>query len=120
VGDNISISGWDKRSDKEMLENAVKVGDDYDLLSRLGSDTYITKNHDNSGSSDLSGGEWQRIAIAQGVFRNSHLIVLDEPTSAFDPKGECLLCPKVLVDNARKNSFLGYAQIVECLSDRQN
>ena len=120
MGDNISISGWDKRSDKEMLENAVKVGDDYDLLSRLGSDTYITKNHDNSCSSDLSGGEWQRIAIAQGVFRNSHLIVLDEPTSAFDPKGECLLCPKVLVDNARKNSFLGYAQIVECLSDRQN
>ena len=41
MGDNISISGWDKRSDKEMLENAVKVGDDYDLLSRLGSDTYI-------------------------------------------------------------------------------
>ena len=84
VGENISISDWDKKSDKEMIEAAAKAGEAYDLLSRLGSDTYITKSYDNSGISDLSGGEWQRIAIARGVFRNSYLIVLDEPTSMLD------------------------------------
>ena len=96
VGENISISDWDKKSDKEMIEAAAKAGEAYDLLSRLGSDTYITKSYDNSGISDLSGGEWQRIAIARGVFRNSYLIVLDEPTSALDPKAEYLLYQKFL------------------------
>lgn len=96
VGENISISDWDKKSDKEMIEAAAKAGEAYDLLSRLGIDTYITKSYDNSGISDLSGGEWQRIAIARGVFRNSYLIVLDEPTSALDPKAEYLLYQKFL------------------------
>ena len=96
VGENISISDWDKKSDKEMIEAAAKAGEAYDLLSWLGSDTYITKSYDNSGISDLSGGEWQRIAIARGVFRNSYLIVLDEPTSALDPKAEYLLYQKFL------------------------
>ena len=96
VGENISISDWDKKSDKEMIEAAAKAGEAYDLLSRLGSATYITKSYDNSGISDLSGGEWQRIAIARGVFRNSYLIVLDEPTSALDPKAEYLLYQKFL------------------------
>mgnify|MGYP000625686696 CR=1 FL=1 len=96
LGENISISDWDKRSEKERIENSAKAGEAYDLLSRLGSDTYITKNYDNSGVSDLSGGEWQRIAIARGVFRNSYLIVLDEPTSALDPKAEYLLHQKFL------------------------
>lgn len=96
VGENISISDWDKKSDKEMIEAAAKAGEAYDLLPRLGSDTYITKSYDNSGISDLSGGEWQRIAIARGVFRNSYLIVLDEPTSALDPKAEYLLYQKFL------------------------
>lgn len=96
VGENISISDWDKRSDKERIAIAAQASEAYDLLERLGSDTYITKNYDDSGISDLSGGEWQRIAIARGVFRNSHLIVLDEPTSALDPQAEYLLYQKFL------------------------
>ena len=37
------------------------------------------------GGVDLSGGQWQRIAIARGFFRKHQLIVLDEPTAAIDP-----------------------------------
>ena len=34
---------------------------------------------------DLSGGEWQRVAIARGLYRSHNIVVLDEPTAAIDP-----------------------------------
>lgn len=40
------------------------------------------------GGVDLSGGQWQRIAIARGIYKKSGLIVLDEPTAAIDPMQE--------------------------------
>lgn len=40
------------------------------------------------GGQDLSGGEWQRVAIARGLYRPHDLIVLDEPTAAIDPMEE--------------------------------
>ena len=37
------------------------------------------------GGIDISGGQWQRVAIARGLYRENGFIVLDEPTSAIDP-----------------------------------
>ena len=40
------------------------------------------------GGVDLSGGEWQKIAIARAYMRDSHLLILDEPTAALDARAE--------------------------------
>lgn len=37
---------------------------------------------------DLSGGQWQRLGIARGMYRDAHVLVADEPTSALDAKAE--------------------------------
>lgn len=37
---------------------------------------------------DLSGGQWQRLALARAFFRRAQIIILDEPTSAMDPWAE--------------------------------
>ncbi|MHA6763894.1 ABC transporter ATP-binding protein [Streptacidiphilus sp. PAMC 29251] len=40
------------------------------------------------GGQDLSGGEWQRLAISRAFYRRGSLLVMDEPTSALDARGE--------------------------------
>lgn len=40
------------------------------------------------GGQDLSGGQWQRVAIARAFYRDSPLVILDEPTAALDPRAE--------------------------------
>jgi ATP-binding cassette subfamily B protein len=40
------------------------------------------------GGVDLSGGEWQKIALARAYFRNAQIIVLDEPTASLDAHSE--------------------------------
>lgn len=48
-------------------------------------DGYKTLLSKRFGGVELSGGEWQRVAIARGFFREGNVIVLDEPTAAIDP-----------------------------------
>jgi len=40
------------------------------------------------GGVDLSGGEWQKIALARAYLRNSQLLILDEPTASLDARSE--------------------------------
>jgi len=45
----------------------------------------------NWGGTDLSGGQWQRIAVARAFYRDATMLMLDEPTSAMDPRAEHLV-----------------------------
>lgn len=79
VEDNIKISNiTSKATTEDVLEKAnVNLSD-----LNIHSDTILSREF---GGQDLSGGEWQRIAIARGLYRPHDLIVLDEPTAAIDP-----------------------------------
>ena len=52
-----------------------------------GYETPLMRNFEESGV-DLSGGQWQKLAIARAFYRNADILILDEPTSALDPMAE--------------------------------
>ncbi|EGT0690053.1 ABC transporter ATP-binding protein (plasmid) [Clostridium perfringens] len=80
--DNIAISSMNTETDDTKIKECLgKV--DIDLNSNnLNLNTMLSKEF---GGIDLSGGQWQRIAIARGLYRVNNLIILDEPTAAIDP-----------------------------------
>jgi len=68
-----------------------------DAARRSGADTVLADLPDGPGTllsrkfqngRDLSGGQWQRVSVARGLYRNSPLVVADEPTSAMDARAE--------------------------------
>lgn len=80
-----------------------------------GLDTMLSREF---GGTDLSGGQWQRLAIARGLYRRHNLIVLDEPTAAIDPLKETEIYQKFAESAKNKTAViithrLGSARIAD-------
>ncbi|MNC07272.1 putative multidrug resistance ABC transporter ATP-binding/permease protein YheI [compost metagenome] len=90
VQENLIISQMDKPANEAMLmdicdkSGVLLKGESY----KDGLNTMLGRDFDGI---EISGGQWQRIAIARGLFRHSDLIILDEPTAAIDPLEETRL-----------------------------
>jgi len=91
--ENIAMSDIDKLGDDEKITDALRRAGLEDLLVRAGLDSELGTAF---GGSEVSGGQWQKIAIARGLFRDSELIVMDEPTSALDPLIETEILTKFI------------------------
>lgn len=96
LGINIGAGDGERIDDPDAWERAAELGMVNDFVDDLtsGFDTRVGKGF--PGSVDLSGGQWQRIALARAYFRpEADILILDEPTSAIDPKGEAALFERV-------------------------
>lgn len=81
--ENIAISNLNYIDDDLKIEKSLDLSGLKSLLKDVGGlDEQLGTQF---GGKDLSGGQWQKLAIARGLFRESDLIILDEPTSALDP-----------------------------------
>jgi len=68
-----------------------------------GLETILSREFDGV---DLSGGQWQRIATARGLYRHHDFIVLDEPTAAIDPIEETRVYKRFAELTAKKMAVL--------------
>ena len=68
-----------------------------------GYDTMLSREFDGV---ELSGGQWQRVALARGFYKLHNMIILDEPTAAIDPIEETKLYNKFQKISKDKTSFI--------------
>jgi ATP-binding cassette, subfamily B, bacterial len=85
---NVGLGRVSAVEDRAAIEQAARHAGILEYLQTLpdGLDTMLGRRF--SRSQDLSLGQWQRVALARGIFREADLLVLDEPSSSLDPKAE--------------------------------
>ncbi|HET7472756.1 MAG TPA: ABC transporter ATP-binding protein [Candidatus Limnocylindrales bacterium] len=88
AAENIGLGELTRIEDRDAVEEAARKGGADSLLDRLpdGWDTPLGKWFD--GGVELSGGEWQKIALGRAFMRDARILLLDEPTSALDAQAE--------------------------------
>ncbi len=88
AADNIAVGRIDARDDRARIEQAARRSLADDVIAKLpaGYDQMIGKRFKNGV--ELSGGEWQKIAIARAYMREAQVLILDEPTAALDARSE--------------------------------
>lgn len=86
--ENIALGDLAIAPTQPSIEAAAQAAGIHTKIRQLakGYDTLLGKAFPSG--TDLSGGEWQRLALARAFFRKAPLIILDEPTSAMDPWAE--------------------------------
>jgi len=91
VRENVMM-GWPYgEADDEKVMKALKDSRSEWLVKKMtnGLDSKVGRLFE--GGHDLSGGEWQRLALARIMYRNADIWILDEPTSSLDPEAEAAI-----------------------------
>lgn len=88
VRENIGLGSIADIENRELIEKAGERAGVDAIVKQLPRGYETMLSSDMEGGTDLSGGQWQKIGIARGLFSDPQLIILDEPTSALDALSE--------------------------------
>jgi ATP-binding cassette, subfamily B, bacterial len=86
--ENITVGRLEVGGDDLRIRKAARRSLAHDVIARLPAryDQLLGRRFD--GGLDLSGGEWQKVALARAYLRDAQLLILDEPTAALDARAE--------------------------------
>lgn len=86
--DNIAVGRIEERDRLDLIQDAARMSLADEVIERLGEKYDQQLGRRFEGGVDLSGGEWQRMALARAYLRDAQLLILDEPTAALDARSE--------------------------------
>jgi len=88
VRESIALGDPSRQPDDEWVHEAARKAGAHEFVERLpgGYDTLLGKHFE--GGTDISGGQWQRLALARAFAHDADTVVLDEPSAALDPMAE--------------------------------
>ena len=109
--ENIGMSDINNLYNDDKIIDTLKSVDEKILLQVNDIDKILGKEF---GDCELSGGQWQKIAIARGIFKDSELIILDEPTASLDPNTEYDILTKFIEISKNKTSIIVSHRIGLC------
>ncbi|MGB8480792.1 MAG: ABC transporter ATP-binding protein [Acidobacteriaceae bacterium] len=86
--DNIAVGRIEERERLDRIQTAAQMSLADEVIDRLAEKYDQQLGRRFEGGVDLSGGEWQRMALARAYLRDAQLLILDEPTAALDARSE--------------------------------
>ncbi len=86
--ENIAVGRIEQIENQDLLQQSAQKSMADEVVGKLpsGFDQMLGRRFD--GGVDLSGGEWQKVALARAYLRDAQVLILDEPTSALDARSE--------------------------------
>ena len=86
--ENIAVGKIEELDDAIAVATAARKSLADEVIARLGGKYEQMLGRRFEGGVDLSGGEWQKLALARAYLRDAQLLILDEPTAALDARSE--------------------------------
>jgi ATP-binding cassette subfamily B protein len=86
--ENIAVGKIEELENQDLLKSAARKSLADEVIARLSGGYEQMLGRRFEGGVDLSGGEWQKLALARAYLRDSQLLILDEPTAALDARSE--------------------------------
>ena len=104
--DNVRFGNVEANPDEDLLHTALSDAEAEDFTKKLpkGIDSFVNnwmEDDDGNKGTGLSGGQWQRLALARNFYRNAPIIILDEPTSAIDALAEARIFERLFKGRKR-------------------
>ncbi|HET8762431.1 MAG TPA: ABC transporter ATP-binding protein [Gemmatimonadales bacterium] len=87
LGENVAVGDINRLDDQALVREAARRSLADTVAERVGGYERMLGRRFEGGA-DLSGGEWQKVALARAYMRDAQLLVLDEPTAALDARAE--------------------------------
>ena len=108
LGENVWFGDVRKKYDPKAITDSLSDTGLEGLIEKYekGLDQVLSKDFEEKSTVDLSGGQWQRLAVSRAFFRSPNVLLLDEPTSAIDAKSEYEIFQNIIHKQRGKSTII--------------
>jgi ABC-type multidrug transport system fused ATPase/permease subunit len=96
IMDNIKFGNIQKEMEIEYIEKVAMLTNAHEFIKKLPNKYQQQVGNWFAGGMQLSGGQWQKLALSRGIAKNADIYIFDEPTSSLDPSSEYLFFKNML------------------------